>query len=80
MPKLPRVRPREVIKALEKAGFVFIKQVGTRRVHRIAVVFQNFSFDLTNSAIWRRWVGFFKMWIKEGRMDKRTISPMMGSR
>ena len=33
MPKLPRVRPREVIKALEKAGFVFIKQSGSHRIY-----------------------------------------------
>ena len=33
MPKLPRVRPREVIRALEKAGFVFIKQSGSHRIY-----------------------------------------------
>ncbi|MEK7500595.1 MAG: type II toxin-antitoxin system HicA family toxin [Patescibacteria group bacterium] len=33
MPRLPRVKPREVIRALEKAGFVFIKQKGSHRIY-----------------------------------------------
>ena len=33
MPKLPRIKPREVIKALERVGFVFIKQTGSHRIY-----------------------------------------------
>lgn len=33
MPKLPALKPREVIKALEKAGFKFIRQKGSHRIY-----------------------------------------------
>ena len=33
MPKLPALKPREVIKALVRAGFVFIRQKGSHRVY-----------------------------------------------
>lgn len=33
MPKLPCAKPREVIKVLERAGFVFIKQSGSHRIY-----------------------------------------------
>lgn len=33
MPKLPRVKPREVIRALEKAGFALVKQKGSHRIY-----------------------------------------------
>ena len=33
MPKLPALKPGEVIKALEKAGFSFIRQKGSHRIY-----------------------------------------------
>ena len=33
MPKLPALKPREVIKALERAGFVFVRQKGSHRIY-----------------------------------------------
>ncbi|OGN08645.1 MAG: hypothetical protein A3J46_03020 [Candidatus Yanofskybacteria bacterium RIFCSPHIGHO2_02_FULL_41_11] len=33
MPKLPALKPREVIKALEGAGFAFIRQKGSHRIY-----------------------------------------------
>ncbi len=33
MPKLPRIKPREAIRALERVGFVFIKQTGSHRIY-----------------------------------------------
>ena len=33
MPKLPVLKPREVIKALERAGFMFARQRGSHRIY-----------------------------------------------
>lgn len=33
MPKLPIVKPKEVIRALERAGFVFKRQKGSHRIY-----------------------------------------------
>ena len=33
MPKLPVLKPREVIAALERAGFVFERQKGSHRIY-----------------------------------------------
>lgn len=33
MPKLPRVKPKEVIKALERAGFILARQKGSHRIY-----------------------------------------------
>jgi predicted RNA binding protein YcfA (HicA-like mRNA interferase family) len=33
MPKLPALKPREVIKVLERAGFSFIRQKGSHRIY-----------------------------------------------
>ena len=33
MSKLSALKPREVIKALERAGFVFIRQKGSHRIY-----------------------------------------------
>ncbi|HEY4475171.1 MAG TPA: type II toxin-antitoxin system HicA family toxin [Candidatus Paceibacterota bacterium] len=46
MPKLPALRPREVIRVLEGAGFVFIRQKGSHRIYiknnlRITIPFHN---------------------------------------
>ncbi len=32
MPKLPALKPKQVIRALEKAGFCFIRQKGSHRI------------------------------------------------
>jgi predicted RNA binding protein YcfA (HicA-like mRNA interferase family) len=32
-PKLPFLKPREVIKVLEKLGFVFVRQKGSHRIY-----------------------------------------------
>lgn len=34
MSKLPVLKPKEVIKALERAGFIFIRQKGSHRIYR----------------------------------------------
>ena len=46
MPKLPALRPREVIRVLAGAGFVFIRQKGSHRIYiknnlRITIPFHN---------------------------------------
>lgn len=46
MPKLPAVRPREVVLALEKAGFIFIRQKGSHRIYikdhlRVTIAYHN---------------------------------------
>jgi predicted RNA binding protein YcfA (HicA-like mRNA interferase family) len=33
MPRFPSLKPREVAKALERAGFVFVRQGGSHRVY-----------------------------------------------
>ncbi len=33
MPKLPTIKPREVIKALERAGFILVRQKGSHRIY-----------------------------------------------
>lgn len=33
MPKLPALKPRQVIGILEKAGFVFVRQKGSHRIY-----------------------------------------------
>lgn len=33
MSKLPALKPREVIKALERASFIFIRQKGSHRIY-----------------------------------------------
>ena len=33
MPKIPALKPKEVIKILEKAGFKFIRQKGSHRIY-----------------------------------------------
>lgn len=33
MSKLPALKPREVIKALEGAGFMFVRQKGSHRIY-----------------------------------------------
>lgn len=33
MPKLPVLKPREIVKALERAGFVFERQKGSHRIY-----------------------------------------------
>lgn len=33
MPKLPVLKPREVIKVLERAGFVFERQKGSHKIY-----------------------------------------------
>jgi len=33
MPKLPRIKPRDAIKALERAGFVFMRQKGSHKLY-----------------------------------------------
>lgn len=33
MVKLPALKPREVIRVLEKAGFIFVRQKGSHRVY-----------------------------------------------
>ena len=33
MPKLPPLKPREIEKILQKAGFVFIRQRGSHRIY-----------------------------------------------
>jgi predicted RNA binding protein YcfA (HicA-like mRNA interferase family) len=33
MPKLPALKPKEVIKVLEKAGFSFVRQKGSHRIY-----------------------------------------------
>lgn len=46
MPKLPRVKPREIIAALEKAGFYFARQKGSHRLYkkdrfRVTIAYHN---------------------------------------
>lgn len=33
MPKLPALKPKEAIKALERAGFSFVRQRGSHRIY-----------------------------------------------
>ena len=33
MPKLPSLRPKQVIRALQQAGFVFIRQKGSHQIY-----------------------------------------------
>ena len=33
MSKLPALKPREAIKALERAGFMFVRQKGSHRIY-----------------------------------------------
>ncbi|KKU48849.1 hypothetical protein A3H10_02015 [Candidatus Uhrbacteria bacterium RIFCSPLOWO2_12_FULL_46_10] len=33
MPKLPVLKPKEAIKALERAGFIFVRQNGSHRIY-----------------------------------------------
>lgn len=33
MARLPALRPKQVVKVLEKAGFVFIRQKGSHRIY-----------------------------------------------
>lgn len=33
MPKIPALKPKEVIKILEKAGFKFVRQKGSHRIY-----------------------------------------------
>ncbi len=33
MPKLPQLKPRQVIAILEKAGFIFVRQKGSHRMY-----------------------------------------------
>lgn len=33
MPKLPVLKPKQVIKVLEKAGFYFVRQKGSHRIY-----------------------------------------------
>ena len=33
MPKLPALKPKEVIKVLERAGFSFVRQKGSHRIY-----------------------------------------------
>jgi predicted RNA binding protein YcfA (HicA-like mRNA interferase family) len=33
MPKLPVLKPKEIIRALERAGFVFERQKGSHRIY-----------------------------------------------
>ena len=46
MPKLPALKPREVIKALERAGFIFLRQKGSHQIHgrgnlRVTIPYHN---------------------------------------
>ncbi|OGF82655.1 hypothetical protein A2924_00625 [Candidatus Giovannonibacteria bacterium RIFCSPLOWO2_01_FULL_44_16] len=34
MPKIPVVKPKEVIRALEKAGFYFVRQKGSHKLYK----------------------------------------------
>ena len=48
MPKLPVVKPKEVIRALERAGFIFERQKGSHRLynkeaHSVTVAYHNKS-------------------------------------
>lgn len=33
MPKLPALKPRQVVKIIERAGFVFVRQKGSHRIY-----------------------------------------------
>ena len=49
MPKLPTVKPREVIKALERAGFILARQKGSHRIYvknRLGVTIPYHNKDL----------------------------------
>lgn len=51
MPKLPRVKPREVVGALEKAGFYFTRQKGSHRLYkkdgfRVTIAYHNKDIKL----------------------------------
>ncbi|OGF50323.1 hypothetical protein A3G55_03530 [Candidatus Giovannonibacteria bacterium RIFCSPLOWO2_12_FULL_44_25] len=46
MPKLPRVKPREIIGALEKASFYFTRQKGSHKLYkkdkcRVTIAYHN---------------------------------------
>lgn len=51
MSKLPALKPREVIKALEGAGFAFVRQKGSHRIYvkgslGVTVPFHNRDFKI----------------------------------
>lgn len=49
MPRLPVLRPREVVAALERAGFIFERQKGSHRIYtkgNLGVIVPYHSKDL----------------------------------
>lgn len=63
MPKIPILKPRQVVRILEKAGFKFVRQKGSHRIYvkeRVGVTLPYHNKDL------RR--GTLKAIIKQSRM------------
>ena len=54
MPKLPVLKPREVIAALERAGFIFERQKGSHRIYvkgRVGVIVPYHNKDLKRKTL-----------------------------
>jgi len=63
MPKIPILKPKQVVRILEKAGFKFVRQKGSHRIYvkeRVGVTLAYHNKDL------RR--GTLKAIIKQSRM------------
>ena len=54
MPKLPAIKPKQVIKVLEKAGFEFVRQKGSHRIYiknNLAVTIPTHNKDLKKGTL-----------------------------
>lgn len=63
MPKLPTLKPKEIVRILEKAGFLFVRQKGSHRIYvkdNIGVTIPFHSRDLKR--------GTLKQIIKQARL------------
>ena len=64
MPKLPALKPREVIQALEKAGFKFIRQKGSHKIYikeNVGITVPSHNKDLK--------IGTLRHIIKQSRLE-----------
>ena len=72
MPKFPSLKPKEVSRALEKAGFVFIRQKGSHKIYikdKIAFTLPWHNKDMK--------IGTIKNIIKQSRLTPQEFLDLL---